>query len=324
MKLYPLKFQPKFKYRIWGGNKLKTVLNKEYTGENIGESWEISDVKEDETVVTNGYLKGYTLKKLIQEFKGEFVGEKVYSSFGDEFPLLIKIIDAETPLSIQVHPNNTIAKERHNSFGKNEMWYIMEAETDSEIIVGFNKETNPKTFLQSIESGNILDILNSEKVKKGDTFYIPAGRIHAIGSGILLAEIQQTSDVTYRIFDYNRIDVTTGQERELHNKLALDVIDYKGYAYYKTTYKKIKNETNKLVHSPYFKTNFIKINGTILKDYSNLDSFIIYICVKGIIKISCENEVNTLKAGETILFPANTKIVELNSNFTSEILEIYL
>lgn len=324
MKLYPLQFQPKFKYRIWGGNKLKTVLNKEYTGENIGESWEISDVKGDETEVLNGKLKGYTLKKLIQEFKGEFIGEKNYHTFGNEFPLLIKIIDAKTPLSIQVHPSDEIAKKRHNSFGKNEMWFVMEADNEAELVVGFNQETNQETYLESLKSGKVLDLLNSEKVQKGDTFYIPTGRIHAIGAGVLLAEIQQTSDVTYRIYDYNRVDITTGKERELHNELAIDVIDYEVHSDYKTTYSRIENVSNTLVHSPYFKTNYIKITKSVQKDYSELDTFVIFICVDGAVEILCEKDNFTLSVGETILFPATTKKVTINSRIESAILEVYL
>ncbi|MEN9907351.1 MAG: hypothetical protein RLZZ540_492 [Bacteroidota bacterium] len=324
MKLYPLQFQPKFKYRIWGGNKLKTVLNKEYSGENIGESWEISDVQGDETEVLYGALKGYTLKQLIQEFKGKFVGENVYTTFGNEFPLLIKIIDAETPLSIQVHPSDEIAKKRHNSYGKNEMWYVMAADSDAELVVGFNQETNQETYLESLKSGKVLDLLNLERVQKGDTFYIPTGRIHAIGAGVLLAEIQQTSDVTYRIYDYNRVDATTGAERELHNDLAIDVIDYEVQPNYKTTYDQIENISNTLVNSPYFKTNFIKITKLVQKDYSGLDSFVIYICVDGSVEILCEKETYLLKVGETILFPASTKKVTINSSFESAVLEVYL
>jgi mannose-6-phosphate isomerase len=324
MKLYPLQFQPIFKYRIWGGNKLKTVLKKEFSGENIGESWEISDVKGDETIVLNGSLQGSTLKQLIQQFKGELMGQKVYTSFGDKFPLLIKIIDAKTPLSIQVHPNDEVAKKRHNSFGKNEMWYVMDADKDSELIVGFKNEINCETFLKSIKSGEIVDLLNTEKVEKGDTFYIPAGRIHAIGAGVLLAEIQQTSDVTYRIYDYNRVDPTTGKERELHNEQAIDVIDYQTFIDYKTTYYKTENISNTLVNSPYFKTNFLKITQTLQMDYTELDSFVIYVCVSGSLEILFENEVFVLSEGQTILLPATTRIISIIPFIKSTLLEVYL
>jgi mannose-6-phosphate isomerase len=324
MKLYPLQFQPIFKYRIWGGKKLETVLKKEFSGENIGESWEISDVEGDETIVLNGLLQGSTLKQLIQQFKGELMGQKVYTSFGDKFPLLIKIIDAKTPLSIQVHPDDEVAKKRHNSFGKNEMWYVMDADKDAELIVGFKNETNRETFLETIKSGEIVDLLNSEKVQKGDTFYIPAGRIHAIGAGVLLAEIQQTSDITYRIYDYNRVDPTTGKKRKLHNDQAINVIDYRTYIDYKTTYSQTENISNTLVNSPYFKTNFLKITQILQMDYTELDSFVIYVCVSGSLEILFENEVFYLSKGMTILLPATTKIIRITPFKESTVLEVYL
>jgi mannose-6-phosphate isomerase len=212
MNLYPLKFTPISKYRLWGGNKLNTFLNKGFTGDNNGESWEISDVKGDETKVANGEFSGKTLKELSKQFKGKLLGNNVYETFGTEFPLLIKFIDAKTPLSIQVHPHDHIAKERHNSFGKNEMWYIMDADDNAEIIVGFNKQLDKKTYSEYLENNNVLEVLNSVKTKAGDAFNIPTGRVHAIGAGVLLAEIQQTSDITYRIYDYDRVDKTTGEK----------------------------------------------------------------------------------------------------------------
>lgn len=189
IKLYPLKFQPVYSYRIWGGEKLKTVLNKNYEENSIGESWEISDINESETKVYEGNLKGFTLKQLIKKFKGNFVGNRVYDIFGEDFPLLIKFIDAKTPLSNQVHPSDALAKERHNSFGKNEIWYVMEAEEGAELIVGFNQKITKETYSKHLNNSTLSEILNIEKVKKGDTFYIPTSRVHAIGAGVLLAEI---------------------------------------------------------------------------------------------------------------------------------------
>ena len=323
MELYPLKFEPLYKYRLWGGDKLKTHLNKTYEGNSIGESWEISDVKGDENQVLNGALKGKTLKQLIQHFKGDFVGESVFKNFGEDFPLLIKFIDAKTPLSIQVHPSNELAKVRHNSFGKNEMWYVMQADKDAELIVGFDSEINKNDYQKHIEDNTILDVMHHEKVSKGDTFYIPTGRIHAIGAGVLLAEIQQTSDVTYRIYDYKRVDASTGKERELHTELALDAIDFKYYENFKTDYDRKVNTSNKLVHSPYFKTNFINIQGQLKKDYTNLDSFVIYMCVSGTLELKYQNELYNLSIGETLLLPASITEVDINAN-KAEILEIYL
>ncbi|WP_372753199.1 type I phosphomannose isomerase catalytic subunit [Mariniflexile sp.] len=322
MELYPIKFTPIFKYRIWGGNKLKTVLNKEYDQEHVGESWEISDVKGDETVVGEGDLAGKTLGDLIKSYKEAVVGAHVYKTFGDEFPLLIKFIDAETPLSIQVHPSNEIAKERHNSFGKNEMWYVMEAEKDAELIVGFNQAVDKTSYVDALNSGKILDILNNDKVSKGDTYYIPTGRIHAIGAGVMLAEIQQTSDITYRIYDYERVDATTGKTRELHTDLAVDVIDYSFDSNYKTNYNIAENETNTLVHSPYFKTNIINIKGELKKDYSKLDSFVIYICVEGALEIVCNHKTYKVSKGETIFLPAALNNIELKAD-NADILEVY-
>ena len=286
MIFYPIKFTPLYKYRIWGGNKLKTVLNKNYNQESIGESWEISDVLGDETVVSEGPLKGKNIKELIRAFKGDIV-----------------------------HPGNEIAKERHNSFGKNEMWYVMEAEEDAELIVGFNQKIDKESYIKALESKKILEILNNDKVTKGDSYYIPTGRIHAIGSGVLLAEIQQTSDITYRIYDYD-------EKRELHTDLAVDVIDYNAYDCYKTKHLKPDNETNKLIHTPYFKTNILNIKGGQYKDYSGLDSFVIYICVEGELELRCKGKGYSLTKGETLFLPALLDTIELKSK-NADVLEVY-
>ena len=325
MKLYPLKFTPVFKYRLWGGDKLKSVLNKEYSEKNIGESWEISDVENDETVVAEGFFKGKSLKDLTETYKGAFLGLSVYEQFGNDFPLLIKFIDAKTPLSIQVHPGNEIAKKRHNSFGKNEMWYVMEADKDAELIVGFDEILEKKDYNTSVSDGAILELMHHENVAEGDTFYIPTGRVHAIGAGVLLAEIQQTSDITYRIFDYNRVDAKTGALRDLHNDLALDVIDFECHDAYKTNYETKTNASNKLVHSPYFTSNFLIVEDALQKDYSGLDSFVIYMCVDGSLELNHNNESYSLKKGETILLPATIVTVELKSlSKQSKLLEVYM
>jgi len=325
MKLEPLKFTPVFKYRLWGGEKLKSVLNKDYSETNIGESWEISDVEDSKTVVANGVFKGKTLKDLIEIHKEEFLGKAVYEKFGNDFPLLIKFIDAKTPLSIQVHPGNEVAKERHNSFGKNEMWYVMEADKDAELIVGFDEEIAQKDYNTYVADGSILKVMHHENVSEGDTFYIPTGRVHAIGAGVLLAEIQQTSDITYRIYDYDRVDAKTGALRDLHNDLAIDVIDFECHDAYKTSYETKPNISDTLVHSPYFTSNFLTIEGTLRKDYTALDSFVIYICVDGELEITHQKNSFSLKKGETILLPAAIDIIELKSvSEKSKLLEVYL
>ncbi|WP_027395936.1 type I phosphomannose isomerase catalytic subunit [Aquimarina latercula] len=311
--LYPIKFCPIFKYRMWGGEKLKNVLNKQYTEMNIGESWEISDIKESQTVVANGKFKGFTIKQLSKKYKERLLGKEVYDKFKEEFPLLIKFIDAREPLSIQVHPNNLLAKERHNSFGKNEMWYIMQADDDANIIIGFNKEVDQNTYSNHLRNNSLLEILNKEKVKKGDTFYIPTGKIHAIGSGVLLAEIQQTSDITYRIYDYNRIDSKLGKKRELHTELALDAMDYTFQKKHKTNYNILNNTHSPLVHSPYFKSHILRINKELVLDLSDIDSFVIYICVGGKLKLEYNKIEYDLKTGETILLPATINKVKITS-----------
>ena len=322
MKLHPLKFTPLFKYRIWGGEKLKAELNKEYLDENIGESWEISDVPGDETIVADGDFEGETLRGLIRQFKGDFVGNTVYDKFGEEFPLLIKFIDAKTPLSLQVHPSNKVAKERHNSLGKNEMWYVMQADKGSELIVGFDKKINIREFKLHLENNTILDVMHQETVSKGDVFYIPKGRVHAIGAGVLLAEIQQTSNITYRIYDYDRIDTKTGKKRDLHVDMAIDVIDYEVHSDYKTAYDLEKNTSIKLIHSPYFRTNIIDINSKVVRDYGSIDSFVIYMCVEGVLDLVSEDKTYTINNGETLLLPAAIKKVELQSN-DAKVLEVY-
>ena len=319
-----MKFQPLFKYRIWGGEKLRTVLHKEYDGSKIGESWEISDVKGDETTVKDGDFKGQTLKQLIQVFKDKLVGEKVYQTFGESFPLLIKFIDAALPLSVQVHPNDEVAKKKHHSFGKNEMWYVMDADENAELIVGFKEKTTTSHYISKLNNDEVLDLLNVEKVNLEDAYYIPAGRVHAIGAGVLLAEIQQTSDVTYRIFDYNRVDEATGKQRELHNELAVDVIDFNTYPQYKTDFAKNENTPNTLIHAPYFISDFLRITGKIQRDYSSLDSFVILICVNGSLDLISNQEKYSLQKGETIFIPADLKNVEMLPNGIADLIEVHM
>ncbi|MBL6646765.1 MAG: mannose-6-phosphate isomerase [Flavobacteriaceae bacterium] len=324
MSLYPLKFTPISKYRMWGGDKLNTVLNKQFDQQQVGESWEISDVKGEQTLVANGSLSGKTLKELISTYQSELVGTNVYDKFGADFPLLIKFIDAKTPLSIQVHPHDHIAKKRHDSFGKNEMWYIMDADDDAEIIVGFNKELTKESYAEQLQNETLLEVLNKEQTSAGDAFYIPTGRVHAIGAGVLLAEIQQTSDVTYRIYDYNRVDKATGKTRELHNDLALDVIDFAVHDSYKTKYDNKPNTSNQLIHTDYFRSNILTIDQSIKKDYSGIDSFVIYLCTDGALELITDQGSFSLKKGETLLLPASLNHLKITPSQESEILEVYM
>jgi mannose-6-phosphate isomerase len=321
--LYPLKFQPIIKDKIWGGTKLKTVLNKSITTDKAGESWEISGVKGDISVISNGNLRGKNLHDIISEYKAELVGERVFSVYGEEFPLLIKFIDAQEDLSIQVHPNDDLARKRHNSFGKTEMWYVIDSDEGAELISGFNQDLDKSTYLNKLNDGKITEILNSEKVDNGDVFFIPVGRVHAIKSGILLAEIQQTSDITYRIYDWDRVE-ENGQGRELHTEYALDALDFKKYDNYKTEYSVVKNKRVLLEKSPYFETNIYELDRNINISYSALDSFVIFMVMNGEITINYENGNINASKGETILIPAAITKLEIEVVSEAKILEVYI
>lgn len=325
MHLYPIKFSPIPKETIWGGNKLNSILSKEFSNDKkIGESWEISDVKNDISLVANGNLKGESLNNLILNFGPRLLGEKVYKQFGKEFPLLIKFIDANDALSIQVHPDDELAKKRHNSYGKTEMWYVLEAEKETNLIVGFNQKVNQKLYQQKLNEGQLEEILNSEPVQSGSCFFIPAGRVHAIGKGILLAEIQQTSDITYRMYDWNRVD-KSGQARELHTELALDAIDYTFENQYATEYPSDINKSTNLATSNYFTTNRLVFDQKIKRDYSLLDSFVIYICLEGEFEICYENKERIkVTKGESILIPAELKELVLETSDKTICLEVYI
>ena len=323
--LYPIKFKPILKEKIWGGQNLKTSINKSIpANKKIGESWEISGVDGNVSVVANGFLADNDLNELIEIYMGDLVGDRVYDQFGIEFPLLIKFIDANNVLSVQVHPDDKLAMERHNSFGKTEMWYIINAEKGAELISGFNHEMDKEHYLHHLNNNEITHILNYEKVKQGDVFFIPSGRVHAVGSGIVLAEIQQTSDITYRIFDWNRKD-DQGNSRELHTELAVDAIDYKHYDNYRTDYKSKKNITSDVVKCKYFHTNILEFDQSIEKNYNQLDSFVIYMCLDGEFEIVYNaSEKTNIKKGETILIPAVFEQLILNPVDKSKLLEIYI
>ncbi|MFD0991593.1 type I phosphomannose isomerase catalytic subunit [Tenacibaculum geojense] len=319
-----LKFTPILKEKIWGGEKLRTHLNKATNSSNIGESWELSDVEGDTSIVANGNLKGKDLKELLSTYKSSLVGEKVYNQFGEKFPLLIKFIDAKEALSIQLHPHDDLAQKRHNSFGKTEMWYVMQADENANLIVGFKKDSTQKEYLKHLENKSLLDILNVDVVSKGDVYFIPTGRVHAIGAGVLLAEIQQTSDITYRVYDWDRQD-SAGNYRELHTDLALDAIDYKAKEQYNTNYESEENKASEIVSCPYFTTNIFPINGTVNVNNSSKDSFVIYMCVSGKTVFNYNKISTSLEAGETLLVPAGLKEFSINStNGLSELLEVYI
>ena len=319
--LYPLKFKPILKDKIWGGQKLKKLLNKESSLPNVGESWEISDVECDISIVCNGNLEGQSLKHLLSTYQADLIGKKNYETFGNTFPLLIKFIDAKEDLSIQLHPNDELASKRHNSFGKTEMWYVMHADKDANLIVGFNQPMTPEKFLEHLNNKTLTEILNFDKVKTGDTYFIEVGRVHAIGAGVMLAEIQQTSDITYRVYDWDRVD-DQGNERELHNDLAIDAFDFDMKDDFRVTYDKIVNQSSKMVTCPYFTTNYLHIETTVKKQ-NTFDSFIIYMCVEGEAQLKTTQGIEQIKKGETILLPAALTQFEITSK-NATLLEVYV
>jgi mannose-6-phosphate isomerase len=322
--LYPLKFHPIYKDKIWGGEKIRTVLKKDFSPlPNCGESWEISCYQNNVSIIKNGHLAGKNLQQIIDTYKAQLLGQHVIKTFNYEFPLLIKFIDANEDLSIQVHPDDELAKKRHQSFGKTEMWYIIKADKNAELITGFNQKMDKKTYLEKFNEGAILDILNTEKVLDDDVFFIPAGRIHTLGKGLLLTEIQQSSDLTYRIYDFDRLD-QFGNKRELHIDKALDAIDYNYYPEYKTRYTDKEDTPVEIVRSKYFTTNKILLNVELERDIKSLDSFVIYICLDGKGEILYGDDRSHLKMGEVILIPAALNRYTLKPDNHLKLLETYI
>ena len=317
--IYPLQFEPILKLRIWGGEKLNSVLNKPITSKSTGESWEISTVEGDVSVISNGTLKGISLNEVIGNFPKEVLGTAVFEKFGKQFPLLFKYLDAKTDLSIQVHPNDELAKERHNSFGKTEMWYIMQADEGSRIIVGFKNNSNAKEYVSHLENNTLLALLEEVKVKTGDVFFLETGTVHAIGAGLLVAEIQQTSDITYRLYDFDRVD-SEGNKRELHVDLALEAINYNKVETQKN-YNKDANVSNEMVNCPYFTTNYMKLSGE-LSVSKSATSFTVYMCTEGEFQLEFNRVQYHYSKGDTVLIPA--AMTDFNLLGKATLLEIYI
>ncbi len=308
------KFEPLLKQTIWGGKKIVAFKHIQSDMENVGESWEVSGVPGDESVVANGECKGKTLNEVLAEMKQKLVGEENYKRFGDRFPLLIKFIDARQDLSIQVHPDDETAHRQGKAMGKTEMWYVMDSDEDASLKVGLKKKITPEEYARMVEDDTICDALGNYKVKSGDCFFIPAGRIHAICSGSFIAEIQQTSDVTYRIYDYKRKD-KNGNYRELHTKEAAEAIDYTVLDDYRTEYTPVKNEATQLVSCPLFTTAVYDLTEPMTLDYSELDSFVILIALKGEGSIlTSSGNSYSFREGESILLPATTEMVKVEGN----------
>jgi mannose-6-phosphate isomerase len=323
-KLYPLKFKPIFRDKIWGGQKIKTKLGMDFGNlPNCGEVWVASGVEGFVSTVENGFLEGNELNELVEVYMDELVGESVYRKFGDEFPLLIKYIDASDWLSIQVHPDDALAARRKIGYGKTEMWYIMDADKDAELISGFNKEIDRDIYQKTLAEGTIREIMQFDKVKKGDVYLIPAGRVHALGPGVMLAEIQQTSDTTYRIYDWDRIDAN-GMTRELHTDEALDAIDYSFSENYKTDYEEVLNHTTNLVDIPMFTTNLVSLDTQVMKNYQEMDSFVIYLGIDGEVELDWGEGTLLIKPGDAVVKPASLATMQLKPQMASKLLEVYI
>ncbi len=319
MKYYPLKFENIFKTTIWGGDKLKAEFGKTPAPAKTGESWEVSAVKNNVSIVANGPLKGKHLDELVKENPSAMLGEKNAARFGAEFPLLIKFIDAADSLSVQVHPDDKLAKARHNSFGKTEMWYILSAESGAKLISGFSKKITKEEYIERVKNNTIMEVMAEHPVKAGDAFFLPAGRVHAIGKGIVLAEVQQTSDITYRIYDFNRKGLD-GKTRELHTEAAADANNYEDINCGPLTPKALDSASETVSDCNYFTVNHIKIDG--VSERAN-NSFLIYIVLNGSVTITAGGTSESLQKGETVLVPAEAAgAVKLDGK--AEVLEAYI
>ena len=320
--LYPLKFEPLYKERPWGGNKLRERYDRlAPTDRPIGESWELSGLEGDVSVVSNGRLEGNELNELIEVYLGELVGDRVYEQFGEEFPLLIKLLDTNEPLSMQVHPDDTLAAERHNAYGKTELWYVLEAEPEAYAYLGFNRPVTRGEFLDRLENRTLPEALNRIEPKPGEAFFVPAGTIHSVGPGLVMAEIQQSSDITYRVDDWGRRDAD-GNPRALHTALALDALEYNRTSQPQLPYTAEKNHAVTVKSCDEFTVNVIELDGRLERDYLNLDSFVVFLCLGGEAIVECEGGAESVMDAETVLIPAEFESVKLTGK--ARLLEIYM
>ena len=321
--LYPLKFKPIFKDKIWGGRKIKEQLGLDFGSlPNCGEVWLLSGLWDEQSDVANGDFEGDEINDLVETFMGDLVGESVFDKYGEQFPLLLKIIDANDWLSVQVHPDDELAEKRGIGNGKTEMWYVMHADKDAELVMGFNREMTRMDYVKVMKNNTLREVLNYEKVEAGDVFFIPAGRVHALGPDILVAEIQQTSDTTYRIYDWDRIN-EAGMSRELHIPQSVEAIDFAIPDQYKIEVQDVMNKTVPIVDCQYFVTNLLQLQGEMEKDYSNLDSFVILLCTEGNFSLVWENGAVFVKQGECVLIPNIVKKVSIRAERYCKLLEVY-
>ena len=324
--LYPLKFQPVYKEKIWGGRKFYRLLHKEACAEmpQCGESWELSGFDEEPSVVTNGFLAGNSLNELVEVYMGDLVGEKVFHQYGQVFPLLVKFIDAQDDLSVQVHPDDALARKLGYPNGKTEMWYVIQADPGAKLNIGFNRPLEKESLRKLVAENRLEEALHFCDVHAGSCCYIPAGKVHAIGKGVLLAEIQQLSDETYRLYDYHRKDAQ-GRTRELHVEAALEAIDFADSNNGLVDYQEAKNRTVELVQSPYFVTRLMDFDRPVEKIFVPMDSFVLYLCVEGAAEIRYNGtEKETVSVGETVLVPACIEEAVLVPMGSCRLLEVYM
>ena len=320
--LYPLKFLPMYKNVVWGGNRLKAYGFNYEPLPNCGELWALSAVKGHESIISNGFLSENTINEAIEIYMGDLVGDKVYNRYGTDFPLLIKMIDAAQDLSIQVHPDDDLARRRGMPWGKTEMWYVVQADEGARLISGFRANTTPEEFGTALTDGRLMEMLHSEQPKPGDVYFIPAGRVHALGKGLMVAEVQQSSDCTYRIYDYDRED-KNGEKRQLHIAEAMDAIDFSGVgSHANTQYEARPFGTTTLAHCPYFTTRLVSLNAPMRKNLEDEESFVVYLCVEGIAAVKAMETIVPLHVGECALLPAVADEVEIFCEGNAKLLEV--
>lgn len=322
----PILFEPNLHTLVWGGHRLKPMKGLPADDEPIGESWELSAVPSSQSIIANGQWRGMLLGDVVSQFPVEIMGKANTERYQGNFPLLVKFIDAERDLSIQVHPDDKLAAERHGKMGKTEMWYIIDAKPGAALYSGFKKQITKEEYKQRVADGTICDVLARHEVHKGDVFYIPAGRVHAICGGILLAEVQQSSDVTYRIFDYNRLGLD-GKPRELHTELAVDAIDFQVQKDYYTHYRRSFNHPEPVIESPFFKVKILKVSRSFHRKMFKYDTFVIYMCLKGscIIRMRGDNSEISLDENTTCLIPASCANYDVIPRYKhTELLEVYI
>lgn len=314
--IYPLEFDHIFKTVIWGGTRIAEFKRVQSTADNIGESWEISGIRDKESTITNGAFAGKKLSEAIDVLKGDLIGEHIFNAYGNQFPLLIKFIDAYQNLSLQVHPDNEMAEKYHNTYGKTEMWYVLESADHAKIYSGFNRDLSPEEYEKCIADNTIIDAVNCCESTPGDLFYLPPGRIHAIGSGNFLIEIQRTCDITYRVYDYNRKD-KDGNTRELHTERAKEALDFTRTPNSKTDYQLKKQGISDLISCEYFQSQLAVVDGVQHFDYAQADSFKILICTEGEATVTCDNGTSCrIRQGKTILIPAAIKSFDIEGRTT--------